>query len=187
MDLTMNLQNKEADFISACIKNEEWAQKMLYEEYYPKLYPVSIRYTKDSQEALDVLHDGFLKIFKNIGKYKEGTNLEAWLKRIVINTAIDHYRKKSRTRTSDIEDAHDVCTLEADAVSQMNANAILGAISELPDQYRTIFNLFIIEGFSHQEISDKLGINESTSRSNLAKARKRLKKILHEKQIVTNA
>lgn len=186
MDLTVNLKNQEAEFILACTRNEEWAQKMLYEEFYPKLYPVSLRYTKHKEEALDILHEGFLKIFKNISKYKQGTNLEAWLKRIVINTAIDHYRKKSRTRTTDIEDAHDVCSMDADAVSQMNAEAILEAITELPDQYRTIFNLFIIEGYSHNEISEKLGINESTSRSNLAKARKRLKGILHKKQIVLN-
>ncbi len=187
MDLSLTLKNGEEDFILACSRNEEWAQKMLYENFYPKLYPVCMRYTSDKDQALDVLHEGFLKIFKNIGKYKHGTNLEAWLKRIVINTAIDHYRKKGRNRTTDIEAAYDVSSLDADAVSQMNAEAIMLAITELPDQYRTIFNLFIIEGYSHGEISEKLDINESTSRSNLAKARKRLKQILIEKQLVVNA
>lgn len=184
MDLTISLQQNEKDLISACVRNEEWAQKQLYEQFYPVLYPICIRYAVDKDEALDILHEGFIKIFRYIARYQTGTNLAAWVKRIMVNTAIDNYRKTSKNRTSDLETAYDVCSLDADAVSQITAENIMEAIQELPSQYRTIFNLFIIEGYSHAEIGQKLGINESTSRSNLAKARKKLKAIIVKKGIV---
>ena len=184
MDLTLTLENNEQDLIAACVKNEEWAQKTLYESFYPILYPICIRYAVDKDQALDILHEGFIKVFRNVGKYQTGTNLKAWVKRIIVNTAIDNYRKTSKNRTSDLDQAYDVCSLDADAVSQITAEDIMSAIQDLPAQYRTIFNLFIIEGYSHAEIGAKLNINESTSRSNLAKARKKLKAIIVKKGIV---
>lgn len=186
MDLSISFKNNEAALITACVNNEEWAQKSLYETFYPILYPICIRYAIDKEEALDILHEGFIKVFRYIGRYQSGTNLKAWVKRIIVNTAIDNYRKNSKLRTSDLEQAYDVCSLDADAISQITADDIMDAIQELPDQYRTIFNLFIIDGYSHQEIGEKLGINESTSRSNLAKARKKLKTIIVRKGIVEN-
>ncbi len=184
MDLSISLDTNEADLIAACVRNEEWAQKALYESFYPVLYPICIRYAIDKEQALDILHEGYIKVFRYIGRYQSGTNLKAWIKRIIVNTAIDHYRKNSKMRTSDIEQAYHVSSLDADAISQINAEDIMSAIQELPDQYRTIFNLFIIDGYSHQEIGEKLNINESTSRSNLAKARKKLKSIIVRKGIV---
>ena len=184
MDLTITLENNEQDLIAACVKNEEWAQKTLYESFYPILYPICIRYARDKDEALDILHEGFIKVFRNVAKYQTGTNLKAWVKRIIVNTAIDNYRKTSKNRTSDLDQAYNVSSLDADAVSQITADDIMKAIQELPSQYRTIFNLFVIEGYSHAEIGAKLNINESTSRSNLAKARKKLKAIIVKKGIV---
>jgi len=177
------LQINEDDFIQACIRKEEWAQKRMYEEHYSIAYPVCLRYANDSEEALDILHDGFIKIFNNISKYKSGTSLKAWIKRVMVNTAIDHYRKKVRKRTESIDTAYDITSYEIDAVSQISAKEIIKALQELTPAYRSVFNLYVIEGFPHKEVANKLNITESTSRSNLVKARNKLKTILLKKGI----
>lgn len=178
MELTINIQQAEANFINACISNEEWAQKKLYEDHYSIMYPVCLRYATDSEEALDILHEGFIKVFRHMSKYTIGTSLKAWIKRIMVNTAIDFYRKRSRRRTEDIDNAISLSTDSPDVVSSMSATEILAALQKLSPAYRSVFNLYIIEGFSHKEVADKLNISESTSRSNLVKARQKLKKIL---------
>ncbi len=183
MELTLNIQESEKDFIRACVLNEEWAQKKIYEEHYSIMYPVCLRYANDAEEALDILHEGFIKVFRHIGKYSVGTSLKAWIKRIMVNTAIDYYRKKSRRRTSDLDDARGVEVGGSDAVSDMATQEILLALQELSPAYRQVFNLYIIEGYSHKEVADKLNISESTSRSNLVKARQKLKSILLSKGI----
>ncbi len=181
MDITLQLDHQERDLIKACIRKERWAQKMLYESYYGVLMGVCLRYSNDGDDALDILHEGFIKIFKNIGRYQPGTSLSAWMRRIMINTAIDYYRKKVRRRTTAIEEAYELSSNDADAVSQCSEKEILEAIQLLSPAYRAVFNLYAIEGFSHKEISDLLQISESTSRSNLVKARVKLKGILKKR------
>lgn len=174
----MQLEFEERDLIKACVRKERWAQKLLYEEYYGKMMGVCLRYANTEDDALDILHEGFIKIFKHIGKYQPGTSLTAWIRRIMVNTAIDYYRKNIRRRTEDIEQAFDLSSGEADAVSQCTEKEILAAIQQLSPAYRTVFNLYVIEGYSHREIADMLAITESTSRSNLVKARMKLREIL---------
>ena len=164
--------------IKACIRRERWAQKLLYEEYYPKMMGVCLRYAGHQDEALDILHEGFIKVFKHLHRYEPGTALSAWIRRIMVNTAIDHYRKTVRRRTDDIDIALDQSTLDPDALSQLSEQEILRAIQELTPAYRAVFNLYIIEGYSHKEIADLLQITESTSRSNLVKARLKLQEVL---------
>lgn len=183
MDLTL-LLNNEDDFIQACVRQEEWAQKKMYEEHYSLAYPVCLRYADDSDEALDILHDGFIKIFKNISQYKPGTSLKAWVKRVMVNTAIDHYRKKVRKRTESIDTAYSLASSDVDAVSRISAEEIIQALQELTPSYRSVFNLYVLEGFPHKEVAKMLDITESTSRSNLVKARNKLKIILQRKGIV---
>jgi RNA polymerase sigma-70 factor (ECF subfamily) len=178
MDLTLQFQRNESDFIEACVRQERWAQQELYETYYGQLMGICLRYAIDEHEALDILHEGFLKIFRYIGKYEPGTSLQAWLRRIMINTAIDHFRKNSRRRTDDLTELRNVVSPQPGAISQMSEKEILDAIRELSPVYKMVFNMYVIEGFSHREISEKLGITESSSRSNLVKARSRLKQIL---------
>ena len=144
MDLTITLENNEQDLIAACVRNEEWAQKMLYESFYPLLYPICIRYAVDKEEALDILHEGFIKIFRNVGKYQTGTNLKAWVKRIIVNTAIDNYRKTSKNRTSDLDQAYDVCSLDADAVSQITAEDIMSAIQAVSYTHLTLPTILLV-------------------------------------------
>jgi RNA polymerase sigma-70 factor (ECF subfamily) len=167
--------------IQACVRRERWAQKVLYEEYYSRMMGVCLRYATDEEEALDILHEGFIKVFRHVGKYKPGTSLSAWIRRIMVNTAIDYYRKNSRRRTEDMDEAYDISTNDPDAISRCTEQEILEAIQELTPSYRAVFNLYVIEGYAHKEIAELLDITESTSRSNLVKARLKLKEILSER------
>ena len=184
MDFALNIEHEERDFISACVRQEKWAQKQLYVEHYSPMMGVCLRYAGDSDEALDILHEGFIKVFRNIGKYKAGTSLSAWIRRIMINTAIDYYRKKSRRRTDDLEQAYHISSDNPDAVSNCGEKEILASIQKLSPAYRTVFNMYVIEGYSHKEIADKLDISESTSRSNLVKARLKLQALIERTERV---
>lgn len=181
MDIALPLENNEKGLIQACVRRERWAQKVLYEEYYSRMMGVCLRYATDEEEALDILHEGFIKVFRHVGKYKPGTSLSAWIRRIMVNTAIDYYRKNSRRRTEDMDEAYDISTNDPDAISRCTEQEILEAIQELTPSYRAVFNLYVIEGYAHKEIADLLDITESTSRSNLVKARLKLKEILSER------
>lgn len=178
MDLALPLGYEENDLIKACVHKERWAQKVLYEEHYGKMMGVCLRYSNNSEDALDILHEGFIKVFKNMSKYEVGTSLSAWIRRIMVNTAIDFYRKNVRRRTEDIEQAYDVGSSEPDAISDLTTKEILSVVQELSPAYRAVFNLYVIEGYAHKEIAAILGITESTSRSNLVKARFKLKETL---------
>ena len=178
MDITLPLGYEEKDIVKACARKERWAQKIIYENYYGKMMGVCLRYSNNSEDALDILHEGFIKVFKHITRYQPNTSLNAWIRRIMVNTAIDYYRKTVRRRTEDLDTAYEISTKDADAISQASEKEILQAVQELSPAYRTVFNLYVIEGYSHREIGEKLGITESTSRSNLVKARIKLKETL---------
>ena len=178
MEIAINLKNQEKDLIQACIQKERWAQKSLYEDYYGTLMGVCLRYSNNREDALDILHDGFIKIFKHIEKYQPGTSLVAWMRRIMVNTAIDFYRKAVRRRTEDLDKVYDVQIADADAISMLSQKEVLEAVRSLTPSYRSVFNLYVIEGYSHKEVAQKLDITESTSRSNLVKARMKLKQII---------
>ena len=190
MDLSLDLSaraassaQEETALIAGCLKEERWAQKKLYESYYPSMMGVCMRYANNREDARDILNEGFVKVFKNLGRYQVGTSLEAWIRRIVINTSIDFYRKAIRQRTEDMELARHESYPQEDPISKCSAEDILAAVQELPASYRAVFNLYAIEGFSHKEIGEMLGITESTSRSNLVKARTKLQDMLIARKI----
>lgn len=168
-----NVSTELRTLIAGCVAEDRLCQKKLYETYYSKMMSVCNRYTATPDEALDVLHEGFLKVFKNIGTYIPRNSLESWIKRIMINAAIDYYRRHKKFKNeTDLEYAryeldHDT----ADILSQISVAQILKMVQQLPPAYRTVFNLYVIEGFTHREIAEKLDITEGTSKSNLAKAR----------------
>jgi RNA polymerase sigma factor (sigma-70 family) len=179
MDIALPLGYDERGLIEACVRQERWAQKLLYEEYYGKMMGVCLRYATNEDEALDILHEGFIKVFKHAGKYEIGTSLSSWIRRIMVNTAIDYYRKTVRRRTEDLAEAFDLSSPEADAISQCSEQEILALIQQLSPAYRAVFNLYVIEGYSHKEIAEMLDTTESTSRSNLVKARLKLQELLN--------
>jgi len=175
--------DKELDYLSACARKERWAQELLYKEFYSTMMPLCHRYATNKEDALDIMHEGFIKVFKHIHKYKAGTSLNAWIKRIMINTAIDYYRKAVRRRTEDLDTAYDISSKDPNAINLLATEEIVNCLQQLTPSYRSIFNLYIMEGYSHKEIAEKLGISESTSRSNLVKARAKLKVLLLAKSI----
>lgn len=168
----------EAEVVKGCIRQDRHFQKLLYEHYYGSMMAVCLRYANDREEARDVLHEGFMKVFKNINRFKEGTNLGAWIRRIMINTSIDHYRKNAK-KPNFVEINHAIHEADVhDVVSEMSAEEILKLVQKLSPAYRTVFNLYVIEGYSHREVGEALGISEGTSKSNLAKARAKLQKMI---------
>lgn len=178
--ITQDVQSSstEAKLIAGCLAEERWAQKQLYEQHYGKMMGICLRYSNNSEDAKDILNEGFIKVFRYLQRYKVGTSLEGWIRRIMINTSIDFYRKAIRHRTEDIEYASNTPSTGEDAISKYSAKEILSVIQTLPPSYRAVFNLYAIEGYSHREVANQLGISESTSRSNLVKARAKLKVLL---------
>lgn len=178
MDFAIDLNRTDKDLVSALYRQERWAQKLLYEEHYSKMMGICLRYAATRNEALDLLHEGFIKAFQRIDQYKAGTSLPSWIRTIMVNTCIDYYRRNARRRTVDIEEARSYSSADPDVVSNLTEAEILAAVQQLSHSYRTVFNLFVIEGYSHREIADALDITEGTSRSNLAKARLKLQEYL---------
>ena len=181
MNIAIPLQPTEQELILACIERQTWAQQRIYEDNYRVMMAVCLRYSNSSDDAFDILHEGFLKVFMNIKSYEPGTLLQAWIRRIMVNTAIDFYRKESRRITRDLDEAKTMSYSKFGPIETMTAQEVMKAVQKLPNIYRTVFNMFAIEGYSHKEIADHLGTTESTSRSNLVKARTKLKDLLNGK------
>ena len=169
--------------LEGCLAGNALAQRKLYETYYGKMMAICMRYTNNREESRDILHEGFMKVYKNLHLYEPHRPLEVWIKKIMINTAIDHYRKnKKEPYHVDIDQAY----AESDpshisAIHQISAEEIIQLVQELSPAYRTVFNLYVIEGYSHNEIAEMLRINVGTSKSNLAKARQRLQELIKTK------
>jgi RNA polymerase sigma factor (sigma-70 family) len=178
MGITIGVVSTESELVLACVRKESWAMQKLYEENYGIMYAICLRYTSSKEEAIDLLHDSFLKIFNKIHTYEAGTMLQAWMKRITVNSCIDHFRKESKRYYSDLEEARMISHSDMSPLDQLRLEEIMVAIQQLPTAYRAVFNMHIVDGYSHKEISEILHINESTSRSNLVKARQKLKEIL---------
>lgn len=153
-------------------------QELLYKRFSSKMYGVCLRYSGSADDANDLLQEGFIKIYKNLGKFRGEGSFEGWIRRIFVNTAIEHFRKKvklynvSEVQENTIEDT-DISVLDKLAVKD-----IIVLVNELAPGYKTIFNMHVIEGYSHKEIAEILGINEGTSKSQLARAKGVLKKSL---------
>jgi len=141
---------------------------------------ICLRYAHDREEAKEILQEGFIKVFRYIEQFKFEGNLLSWIKKIVVNTAIDNYRKlNSQPEQISIEPNISI-EIEDNIISKLSNDDIIACINKLPAGYRTIFNLFVIEGFSHKEISEKLGISEGTSKSQLFKAKLFLQEMIRK-------
>ena len=176
----------ESEIISGCLLQERKSQKALYDRYSPVMYAICLRYTHQRDNALDVLQEGFIKVFAKIGDFKGEGSFDGWMKRIFIHTAINYYHKvKNLSEYFIDDDEYDINFTEVtDAIGKMAEKELLKLISELPDGYRMVFNLYIIEGYDHEEIGKLLGISAGTSRSQLVKARKQLKERMKALKII---
>jgi len=172
------LDNKE--LIEACVKGDRVAQRNLYDLFSRRMYVVCLRYTKSQQEAEDVLQDSFIKVFKNLKGYRGDSRLDYWIKRIVINTALNSQRKKLYMYPMvDIDDVKNDFD-HSKALSNFQMEELLKMIKELPTGCQAVFNLFAIEGYSHKEIAEMLEVSEGTSKSQFARARKLLQNKIAE-------
>ncbi len=158
-------------------KRDRKAQKALYDQYAPLFMAIAMRYLKDKYESEDAVAEAFLKIFSKISSFRGKGSFEGWMKRILINECLMMIRQKKKLYMTVSLDEVDV-ELDPEAISHLNALEILDAIRELPDGYRTVFNLYEIEGLKHREIAEELDININTSKSQLIMAKKRLRDIL---------
>ncbi len=164
----------QTELITGCIRGDRQCQKALFQQYSGKLLAVCIRYTRHRMEAEDVLQDAFIKIFKNLEKFEGKGSFEGWMRRIVVNTALKNYNKSSFKKEKIGLQDYQEGAMDPDVIASLYQEELLKVIEELPNGYRIVFNLYVIEGFSHKEIAKELDIQESTSRSQLVKARKML-------------
>ena len=165
------------DIIDGCKKGERRSQEMLYQHYSGKMYAVCLYYAGNKPEAEDFLHNGFIKVFENIKQFKKTGVFDAWMRKIFMHTALEKYRLKKHLFISYVKE--DVQMLESnqeDVLSKISAADLTNLIQQLSPVYRMVFNLYAIEGYSHKEVGKLLGISESTSKSNLSRARALLQK-----------
>ncbi len=175
-----NLFEADHDIIEGCILGNPRMQKALYVKYSPKMFGVCLRYAGNEDDAKDILQDGFIKIFNNISRFKAIGSFEGWIRRIIVNTAIEQFRKKNNLFSVNELTSEKIEDGNADGLEKLEAKELLGLIQSLPIGYRTVFNLYAIEGFTHKEIGEILKINEGTSKSQYARAKTWLKDKLKE-------
>lgn len=176
-----------ADIIEGCRQWKRSSQEALYRQFFGYAMAICLRYANNKDEAIEILNDGFLKIFNHINTYDTTRPFKSWLSKIMANTAIDHLRSKKRISFSeDITQAYDLGVSDDKALDKLAYEELLQLVQELPPAYKTVFNLYVMEGFQHQEIADLLGISEGTSKSNLFKAKKILKTKIEELTTLNN-
>ncbi|SDH02018.1 RNA polymerase sigma factor [Mucilaginibacter sp. P25] len=172
--------------INGCVKQDRKSQKMLYKAFYGFSMGICLRYAGNRDEAAEVMNQGFMKVFTHIDRFDTSRPFKAWIGRIMMNVSIDYYRANLKMAyTEDLEKAENVS--EGDLTDKnLNYEDLLAMVQQLPQAYRTVFNLFAIDGYSHEEIGEMLNINSGTSKSNLHKARQKLKQMILKAEETAN-
>ena len=179
-NLQMNADEKLISILKGCLKNKRSSQKELYQHFYAYGMSIGLRYAGNEDEAVMILNDGFMKVFKYLKNFDLEKPFKPWFRRIIVNTAIDHYNVAAKHPVmNDVEDVHEA-DKSADAISGISYQEIVALMSKLPPSYRAVFNLYVIEGYSHDEIADKLGVSVGTTKSNLFKAKRKMQEMLEE-------
>jgi len=165
--------------IGQCRKDVRQSQKELYKMYYSYGLTVCLHYSKNREEAEEILNDGFVKVFARLGQYKFGAPFKSWLRKVLVRSAIDYYRKFHHKKEQwQVVHLQQEASVENEAIYNLSMKDALLLLQELPPRYRMVFNLFVLEGYSHSEIANLLNIEVGTSKSNLAKAKKKLQKLV---------
>jgi RNA polymerase sigma-70 factor (ECF subfamily) len=178
-----NHTDKLNAILAQCIDKQPKAQKELFDLLAPKMYAICLRYAQDNDEAKDILQEGFIKVFGNIEKFEHKGSFEGWVKRIFINTSIEFYRRSQRENIVDSIDDVAEQSIDSHTLSALKAADLMQLINGMPKGYKTVFNLFAIEGFHHDEIAKMLNISENTSKSQLHKARLHLQELVLKKNL----
>jgi RNA polymerase sigma-70 factor (ECF subfamily) len=173
---------EEKLLIQACLKNDRKAQQLLYDTYAPVIYGLIRRYIRDEYTAEDILIESFVKIFGKLKQYQSKGSFEGWMKRIAVNESLMYLRKNNVFHLT-IESDNIVLPFETSIEDELDFNILLEALDLLPVGYRTVFNMYVLEGFKHKDIAKELGISINTSKSQLRLAKERLRKIIKKKQI----
>lgn len=176
----------ENELIKGCIQEDKNCQRELFQRYAGIMFTVCLRYARHRMEAEDLLQDAFIKVFDKIGLFKSEGSFEGWIRRIVINTALKNYQKSSFQKERIGLEDYEESTIEPSIYANLGEEELMAQIAKLPDGYRIVFNLYVIEGYSHKEIAETMGIGESTSRSQLVKARKMLQEQILDMQKVAS-
>ena len=161
----------ESDLISGCIDGNRRMQEELYRRFSPRMYAVCLRYASSSEEAEDILQEGFIKIFKKLGSYRGDGSFEGWIRRVFVNTAIEHFRRRRYLQPVTEKEENTIEGKYLSVLDDLAEKDILELIKELSPGYRTVFNMYVVEGYTHKEIGDMLGISEGTSKSQLSRAK----------------
>ncbi|CAN5635221.1 RNA polymerase sigma factor [soil metagenome] len=167
-------EEREDELIKRCIEWDRKAQNALYNKFCAKMFKVCFQYSKTKEEAEDTFHEGFMKVFENLKHFANAGSLEGWIRRIMVNLAIEKYRKNARLFVVvNIDENEELLKnyCDDDILSQIEANDLMKYIQNLPTAYKMVFNLYVFEGFKHMEIAEQLGITEGTSKSNLYEAK----------------
>lgn len=174
----------DRELIKLCKKGDRKGQKLLFNKFSAAMTRLCLRYIKNEEETLEVVSEGFIKVFKHLQQfhYEREGGLVVWVKTIMVNESLQ-YLRKHKPMYVNIDDDHIGETVNNEALSEMDAEYIYTAILKLPDGYRTVFNLYVIEGYSHKEIAEKLQISEGSSRSQLTHARKKLQRLIQLKEV----
>lgn len=166
--------------LSACRRGDSAAQRQLFEKYKTPLFGICLRYARDRPEAQDILQDAFLTIFRDLGQYNGSGSLEGWLRRVTVRTALQHLRRHNPLRFAEDYDDLPAHARNTHPDAELNSEAILQMVQQLPAGYRTVFNLHCVEAYSYPEIAAELGITESTVRSQYARACKYLRNLVEQ-------
>ena len=173
----------EQELIEGCRKKDRKVQKLLYDRYAPKMFGICKRYVKNREDAEDVLVEGLYKALRNIGQFQDKGSFEGWIRRIIVNEALMFLRKQHKHfMTDDIDKAVNTSYDQVSIEGELAAQDILKLLDKLPDGYRTVFNLYVIEGYKHREIAEMMGISINTSKSQLILAKKKLQGLVRRQQ-----
>ena len=174
----------EITLATKCIEGDQRAQRKLFDMYAPKMMGVCLRYMKDHAQAEDVLQDGFVKVFTKLEKYSGDGSLEGWVRIIMVNTALDHLRKTNKFNANiSMDEVGYKVESDTDVLASLMEEDLLKLIQEMPTGYKTVFNMFAIEGYSHKEIGERLGVSENTSKSQYSRAKAYLRIKVEELEI----
>jgi len=174
----------EKQLIEGCINGDRRAQKALYDRYSARMMAVCLRYVKETEDARDLMQEGFIKLYTNINKYSGEGSFDGWVRKIFVNCALERLRQNDILKNTDDISDNDFADIPDEYASILTAEEIMTYVRALPDGFRTVFNLFAIEGYSHKEIGEELNITESTSRSQYMRARKILQKMITKNEYV---
>lgn len=176
MSSTGNQNIIDSDLIKGSIEGNPKMQEALYAKFSPKMFAVCLRYAGNNDDAQDLLQEGFIKVFRNLTKFRNEGSFEGWMRRVFVNTSIEHYRRKVHLNSISEQEERIIEDVSVSILDQLAERDIIQLVQELSPGYRTVFNLYVIEGYSHKEIADMLHISEGTSKSQLARAKSILQK-----------